>query len=229
VSIHLRPSAPIAADALLPGDPGRALLLAQALLAKPRMSNHHRGLWGYYGETREGRPLTIQSTGIGGPSAAAVVHELAGLGVRRAIRVGTCGALNGELGLGRLVIASRAIGADGTSSALGSPGEVSPDAELTRSLERAAAPSDPLIATVATSDLFYEEDGPSGGSWSEAGAQVVEMEAAPLFALGDRLGLAVACALVVSDLLDGRRERIDDEQLAVAAERMGRIAAAAFG
>src|SRR5258708_7329603 len=101
---HLRPSAPYAVDALLPGDPGRALALAQQLLVQPKMSNHRRGLWGYTGETPDGRPLSIQSTGVGGPSAAIVVAELAELGVRRAIRVGTCAALAPELAHGDLVV-----------------------------------------------------------------------------------------------------------------------------
>ena len=59
---HLRPSAPYAPEVLLPGDPGRALALAQQLLDEPRMSNHARGLWGYTGRTRAGRPLSVQST-----------------------------------------------------------------------------------------------------------------------------------------------------------------------
>ena len=91
--IHLHPTAPLAERVLLPGDPGRALALAQALLVEPRMFNHNRGLWGYTGAAPDGEPLTIQSTGIGGPSAAIVLSELIALGVQRAIRVGTCGAL----------------------------------------------------------------------------------------------------------------------------------------
>ena len=51
-TIHLQPTAPLAERVLLPGDPGRALLLAQALLAEPKMFNHNRGLWGYTGEAR---------------------------------------------------------------------------------------------------------------------------------------------------------------------------------
>ena len=86
---------------LLPGDPGRALALAQALLEKPRMFNHHRGLWGYTGTAADGEPLTIQATGMGGPSAAIVLAELIALGARRAIRVGTCGALAARAGAGR--------------------------------------------------------------------------------------------------------------------------------
>ena len=120
--IHLRPTAPLAERALLPGDPGRALALAQALLHEPRMFNHHRGLWGYTGTAPDGEPLTIQSTGMGGPSAAIVLSELIALGVARAIRVGTCGALVADLALGELVIAREAICADGTSRALGADG-----------------------------------------------------------------------------------------------------------
>ena len=78
--IHIHATAPLADRVLLPGDPGRALALAQLLLSAPKMFNHNRGLWGYTGETiADGRPLTIQSTGMGGPSAAIVISELADL------------------------------------------------------------------------------------------------------------------------------------------------------
>src|ERR1700689_4192483 len=118
-AIHLRPTAALAERVLLPGDPGRALALAQALLVKPLMFNHHRGLWGYTGPTRvDGELLTIQSTGMGGPSAAIILTELIALGARRAIRIGTCGALAPDLTLGELVIAHESICLDGTSRAL---------------------------------------------------------------------------------------------------------------
>ncbi len=90
---HLRPQEPLAEGVLLPDDPHRALALAQELLVAPRMFNHHRGLWGYTGVTREGSRLSIQSTGIGGPSVAVVVHELIGMGARALVRVGGCIAL----------------------------------------------------------------------------------------------------------------------------------------
>src|SRR3954449_5541400 len=80
---HLRPVAPAAERVLLPGDPGRALALAQVVLGDDRkMFNHHRGLWGYTGTAADGALLTIQSTGMGGPSAAIVLEELAALGAR---------------------------------------------------------------------------------------------------------------------------------------------------
>jgi len=223
---HLRPSAPIAADALLPGNPERALALAQQLLTKPLMSNHNRGLWGYSGRTEDGFELTIQSTGMGAPSAAIVLEELAELGVRRAVRVGTCGSFDLALELGTLLRVERAIGGDGVSRRLGVDGTVEPDDEVSRLLAASAPGATPV--TVATTDLFYES-GDRDPGWAERGAQGVEMEAAALFALGRRLGVAVGCLLVVSDLLvGGGRERIDDERLEEAAAGMGRVAAAAL-
>src|SRR5271154_80643 len=128
--LHLRPTAELAERVLLPGDPGRALALAQSLLQAPRMFNHHRGLWGYTGEARDGELVTIQSTGMGGPSSAIVLSELIALGAARAIRVGTCGAVSGGLALGDLVIARESICADGTSRALGAGERVSADGPL---------------------------------------------------------------------------------------------------
>src|ERR1700754_2163304 len=120
--IGLQPTADLAERVLLPGDPARALLLAESLLEGTKMFNHHRGLWGYTGVASDGAPLTIQSTGMGGPSAAIVISELADLGARRMVRVGTCGALQAHLGLGDLLLAGEAISADGASRALGAGG-----------------------------------------------------------------------------------------------------------
>jgi uridine phosphorylase len=232
---HLRPSTAYAADALLPGDPGRALALAQELLTEPRMSNHARGLWGYTGETPAGRPLSIQSTGMGGPSAAIVLQELAELGVSRAIRVGTCGALDPALEHGALIVAGDALAEDGASRALGAGDAAEPDPDLTAGLV-AALPGPPTPMRIVSTDLFYEAGEDDAGppraradAWVRRGAVAVEMEAAALFTLGERLGVATACVLAVSDTFqDGERDRIDDERLAEAATRMGSVAAAAL-
>jgi uridine phosphorylase len=233
--IHLRPTAPLAERALLPGDPGRALALAQALIERPKMFNHHRGLWGYSGAaSHDGEPLTIQSTGMGGPSAAIVLHELIELGVRRAIRVGTCGALDPALALGDLVLAREAIAADGASALLsGGAPVVAADPGLLERLRAVLADGGGrtrLDATIVSTDLFYEPDGDRGPGWRERGAVAVEMEAASLLALGARAGVEVGCLLAVSDTFDasGARTRIDDRALLAAAEAMGRAAVAAL-
>jgi uridine phosphorylase len=226
LTTHVLPSQELAPEALLPGDPGRAMALAQLLITKPLMSNHNRGLWGYTGETPEGRPLTVQSTGMGGPSAAIVLHELAELGVERAIRVGTCGAVDDSLQLGDLVRAEAALPEDGVSRALGAEGPQPADPGLLASLERVGA-SRPV--TAVTTDFFYEYTGDPRERWIEAGAGVVEMEACALFTLGPRLGVAVACLLVVTDVFPGgERVRIDPDLLEASVEGMGRAAAAAL-
>jgi DeoD family purine-nucleoside phosphorylase len=222
--IHLRPTAPLAEHVLLPGDPGRALALAQSLLVEPRMFNHHRGLWGYTGQTADGRALTIQATGMGGPSAAIVLAELIALGARRAIRVGTCGALAPELALGDLVIAREALCADGTSKALGAGERAGADRELTEALIRESPSA--RVGAIVSVDLFYDSGRPRGSD----DALAVEMEAAALFALGAGAGVPVACLLAVSDIFDsgGGRRRIEDHALLEAAERMGATAIAAL-
>ncbi len=176
---------------------------------------------------------------MGGPSAAIVLTELIALGARRAIRVGTCGALSPELALGDLVIARESICADGTSRALGAAGRAGADVSLTERLCEHA--DDALAGTIVSVDLFYDArhgeasaaddaraDAGSLQRWKAEGALAVEMEAAAMFALARGEGVPVACVLAVSDTFDARggRSRIDDESLLRAAERMG---AAAIG
>jgi DeoD family purine-nucleoside phosphorylase len=203
-TIHLRPTATLAERVLLPGDPGRALALAQFLLESPLMFNHNRGLWGYTGIALDGEPLTIQSTGMGGPSAAIVLHELISLGVTRAIRVGTCGALDAELRLGDLVVAHEAIAADGTSLTLGAKQLAFADPTLTEALARRAGSwreGTHREGRIVSTDLFYERDSTRNANWQAEGALAVEMEAATLFTLGANTGIQVACLLAVSDNL----------------------------
>lgn len=238
-ALHLRPTAELAERVLLPGDPGRALALAQVLIAEPRMFNHYRGLWGYTGPAHaDGLPLTIQSTGMGGPSAAIVLSELIALGARHAIRVGTCGALDPGIALGDVVVARESICRDGASSTLLGAGErAAADPDLTDAL--LAAARDARAGTVVSVDLFYDphthgSHRPTGATRERAGdegAIAVEMEAATLFALGTRTGVAVACILAVSDTFspDGARTRIDDHALLAVAERMGGAAVTALG
>ncbi len=212
---YLRPSAPTAPDALICGDPARALAIAQHVMVQPRMSNHNRGLWGYHGETEAGAELTVQATGIGAPSAAAVLAESAGLGVRRAVRVGTCAALGGTPALGSTVVVGTADGSDGVSRALGGGG---PDETLTAALaESGAGPT----ASVTSSDLI-----PAPGGLIEPDAPGLhDLQTAAVFALGRRLGVAVAAGLVVRNL-DGRM--LEDEPLEAALLRLADRAVAAL-
>ena len=211
--IHLRPHAPVAERVILPGDPGRALRLAQLLSAAPKMLNHHRGLWGYSGEAADGSgPLTIQATGMGGPSAAIVVEELGMLGARRLVRAGTCGAI-ADLGLGTLVAVTDAVADDGASRALGIAG---PDTALTERIPAA------VRGAVVTRDLFYD-DAPFPD-----GVLAVEMECAAVFAAAARRDIAAAAVLCVSDRIFPERVRITEEALHEAEHHLGRAALAAL-
>jgi uridine phosphorylase len=210
---------------LLPGDPGRALALAQELLEAPRMFNHNRGLWGYTGAYADGEPMTIQATGLGGPSAAIVLEELVELGLERAIRVGSATALDSTLALGELLVVERALCADGTSAALGALGEVEPDAGLLAALRRALP--DAASGAVVSSDLYYEHSDERLADWRGRGARALELASAALFALGARRGVSVGCVLALVDRFDAEGEPIAGGRIAGERERIGAEARAA--
>ncbi|HEY0633542.1 MAG TPA: hypothetical protein VGC98_15910 [Thermoleophilaceae bacterium] len=217
--IHLNPATEVAERVLLPGDPQRALAVSQALLDAPKMMNARRGLWGYTGTAPDGGLVTVQSTGMGGPSAAIVAEELIGLGARVLLRIGTCGALNDELTLGQLVAVADALAEDGTSRALGAGERAEPDAELTELLAADAA-----RVTVVSTDVFYEErDGIEEG-WIAAGAKAVEMESATLFTVAGRRGVKAGALLAVTDRLSGGRERLDQEAVEAVGVELGAAA-----
>jgi len=204
---RLRPTAPIATDAILVGDPGRALMLAQILLEQPKMSNHARGLWGYSGVTPGGAELTIQSTGMGGPSASIVLADLAELSVRRTIRVGTADSL-GNLELGEVLVVSEARTPAGVTSR--------PDRELNDGLLRLLPEARAGIAISLDTLHEPERDRPS------VLAEAVDMQTAALLGVAAELGVAAAALLIVSEKSDSGQIR--DEDLEEAAKRAGTAA-----
>ncbi len=218
---RLRPTAPFAADAILVGDPGRALLLAQELLEEPKMSNHARGLWGYSGAAKAGGQLTIQATGMGGPSAALVLADLTELGVRRAVRVGTCVGLDDTCALGDLLRVGAAIAVGGSAAAhgVGAGETLRPAGNLDRRLGEALGEAG-RAATIASFDIHPPTR--SGAT----GAVAADMQTAPLLARADELGVELAALLIVAERGDG--ERLDKERLEDVERRAGRIAAAAL-
>ncbi|MEY2532672.1 MAG: uridine phosphorylase [bacterium] len=221
-TIHLRPTAALADRALLTGDPGRALALAQALFDEtPKMFNHNRGLWGYTGTAIDGGPLTVQSTGMGGPSAAIVLEELCDLGLRRAVRVGTCTALGATARPGELIAVTEALALDGTSRALGAGERPAADAALTAALAAEAEHAGP----VSSSDLFYPRREGTRAAQARAGALAADLQTAAVLAVARRRGIAAGAVLAVTEA-DG--ERLDDEAVAEAAVRAGHAALTAL-
>jgi uridine phosphorylase len=176
---YLHPTAELAPRVILVDDPGRALALAQLLCdPTPLMFNHARGLWGYTGTGLDGAPVTLQATGIGGPSAAAVVGELAALGAVRFVFVGS--VLRGPAGV---VVVAEAVCDDGASRALGAGATVAPDALLLEALRPAGA-----VLAVRSCDVAGGE-GP------------YDLETAAVLQAATRLGLPAA-ALLVGDAAD---------------------------
>jgi uridine phosphorylase len=212
---RLRPTSSVAAEAILVGDPGRALILAQELLEQPKMCNHARGLWGYSGRTLAGAELTVQSTGMGGPSAALVLTDLAELGVRRAVRVGTCAALEPELAPGQLLAVTEAHAWGGGGS--GRP--IAPDLELAEALRHRLG-QEARAATVASLDTLHGGGAPA----PVAASDVADMQTAALFDRGAALRVALAAVLIVVESASG--EALGEKEAEQAAKRAG-IAAAA--
>ncbi len=241
--IHLRAEpgdyAPLV---LLPGDPNRATRIAGRFdggVEAARRVNEHRGLYGYTGKF-QGRPVSVQTTGMGTPSLSIVVEELLQLGARRLIRVGTCGGIGRGVRTGDLVIASAAAPVDGATRTYlhGDPYAPVADFELTRALVDCAveAGATPHVGPIATVDVFYNPDPDYVVKWRSRGILAFEMEAAALFYLAARESatgddVRAACVVTVSDTLS-EEERPQETYLSLdelerATDRMIDVALAA--
>jgi purine-nucleoside phosphorylase len=226
--IHLRADPGDYADAcLLPGDPLRAKYIAETFLEEQRQVNGERGMLGFTGTFR-GKPVSVQSSGMGCPSAAIVIEELVMLGVKRVLRVGTCGGLQPDMKLGDLIIALTAVPADASARHLiGEPHVPTADWDLVHGAVHAAKElGKPVrVGPIVSSDLFYNPDGRQYERWSERGVLAVEMEAAILFTLGALRGIKTGCLLTVSDVvIEGEFVRISDEEMRAAVDQMTELA-----
>ena len=199
--------------ALLPGDPGRVDRIAgqcseTELVAENR---EYRVVNAEYG----GRELTICSTGIGAPSAAIAAEELAAVGVETLVRVGTCGALQRDIDIGDMVVATGAAKDEGTTRRYESPTVPAvADYEVLSALVETASERDETVRVggVATDDAYYAETDEYIAAWEAAGLLAVEMEAAALFSLARRKGLrAGAICTVDGNLVAGTQKGATDE------------------
>ncbi len=189
---HLTPLSDPTRDALVTGDPRRAFALAQALTVQPKMSHQARGLWGYTGETESGLGLTVQSTGSGGPGAIAVLGDLAGLGVVRLVRLGTCIGSRAEHSRGDALLVETAIGTDGAAVRLAAVGDDAiPDPGLLDRLTGIARKT-----TVSSHDFVsrLDPDGPAPAD----GATARDLQTAATLAFCRRVGVRAAAVLVVA-------------------------------
>jgi 5'-methylthioadenosine phosphorylase/purine-nucleoside phosphorylase len=226
--IHLRAEPGDYAEAcLLPGDPLRAKYIADTFLDTAKQVNGERGMLGYTG-TFHGKRVSVQSSGMGCPSAGIVIEELVMLGVKRILRVGTCGGLQADMNLGDLIVALTAVPADATARHLiGEPHVPTADWELVHGAVHAAKElGKPVrVGPIVSSDIFYNPDSGQYRRWSERGVLAVEMEAAILFTLGALRKIKTGCLLTVSDVvIEGEFIRISDEEMRAAVDQMTELA-----
>ena len=201
---------------ILPGDPGRCEKIAQ-FLDDPRFVVSNREYTIYNGFLN-GELVTVCSTGIGGPSSAIAIEELAVCGADTFIRVGTCGGISLDVDGGDVVVATSAVRQDGTSR------EYAPivypataDFKVTSALVKAAKKNNYTCHTgvVQSKDSFYGQHSPERmpvsdellgkwNAWKRLGVLASEMEAAAQFTVCASLG--VRCGAVFHVIWNQERE-----------------------
>ncbi|WP_254535447.1 nucleoside phosphorylase [Halomarina litorea] len=202
--------------ALIPGDPGRVDRIAKHCDDVETVAENRE--YKLVNATFEGRDLTICSTGIGCPSAAIAVEELSRVGVETFIRVGTTGALQSDIDIGDMVVATGAAKNEGTSKryeAVEYPAV--PDFDVLTQLVESAEENgeDVHVGPIASDDAYYAETDAYVEDWEDAGILSVEMEAATVFTLARRKGLrAGAICTVDGNLVEGTQKgETEDEEL----------------
>ena len=236
IHLHAEPGdyAPLV---LLPGDPNRARRIAERFdggIDKTHEVNANRGLLGWTG-TYRGRPVSVQTTGMGTPSFSIVAEELLRLGAEQLIRVGTCGGIAPGIRTGDMVIAMSACPVDGATRTYlhGDPYAPTADWALTHALFHAAREAGVTVhvGTVASVDVFYNTDADYATKWRDRGVLAFEMEASALFYLSARARVQSACVLTVSDVLSedvtSEESYLPPEELEAAVDRMIEVALSA--
>jgi purine-nucleoside phosphorylase len=204
LSIHIgAKQGDIAPGILLPGDPLRARYIAQTLLEEPVQFNEVRGMLGYTGRY-DGKRASVMGTGMGIPSASIYVHELlAEYGVKTLMRVGTCGAIQGDLQLGDVVLAMTACTDSQTNQIRFGGKDYAPSASfelLQKAHDAARRLGLPVrVGTVLSSDVFYDDNPQWWKLWADYGVLAVEMETNALYTLAAKFKAQALSILTVSD------------------------------
>ena len=198
---------------LLPGDPDRVDRIAAQCEDVEVLAENRE--YRVVNATYDGRALSVCSTGIGCPSAAIAVEELANVGAETFLRVGTTGALQRGIEIGDMVVATGAAKDEGTTKRYESETVPAvPHHEVLAALVDAAEANDESVhvGPIATDDAFYAELPEFVEDWEEAGLLAVEMEAAAIFTLARRKGLrAGAICTVDGNLVEGTQKGETDE------------------
>lgn len=217
MSTHIAAEPGQIADAvLLPGDPLRAKFIAENFLENAVCYNQVRNMFGFTG-TYKGKKVSVQGTGMGQPSLSIYVNELFQFyDVKKAVRIGTCGAVQESTKVRDLIFA---MGACSDSSIMNQRfGDLhyAPVADwdlLYKAVHAAEAKSvKPLVGAVVSSDLFYDEN-ENWKLWKKYGILGIEMETAELYTLAKKYGRQALSILTVSDhLVTGEATSSEERQ-----------------
>ena len=206
MSIHIS-AAPgdIAPFVMLPGDPRRARHIAENLFEGATCTNHVRGMEGFTG-TYQGKPVSVQGTGMGVPSIAIYVTELVReYGVKTLIRVGTCGAFQPDMAIGDVILAQAACTDSNVNQLRFGGRDFSPCADfglLQGAWQAARARGlNVRVGPILTSDSFYQDVEDPWGIWREHGVLAIEMESTALYTIAAAHGVRALSILTVSDQL----------------------------
>jgi DeoD family purine-nucleoside phosphorylase len=213
---------------LCPGDPRRASYIAETFFDGARLVNDERGMLGFTG-TFDGVPISVQSTGMGCPSAGIVYEELIQLGARRLVRVGTCGAIGARMAMADVVIGVAASAVDTTALQYAGMDGYAPAASFTlaETATRLARENGARVHTgpIVTSALFYDPDAENIARWKRTGHLAIEMEAAMLYTVAAVHGVEALAMMTVSDLVTSEAStRISDDELKRGVDEMMRVA-----
>jgi purine-nucleoside phosphorylase len=225
---HLSAASGDFADAvLLPGDPLRARHIAERCFDDLRQVNEVRGALGFTG-TYRGMPVSVLGTGMGIPSASIYATELvAEYGVTRLVRVGSCGAVQDDIAMRDVILASGACTDSGVNRAryAGLDFAAIADFELLRTAAEAAESRGVAVrvGNIHSADLFYEPRGELFETMEAMGVLAVEMEAAGIYGVAAERGARALTVLTVSDHLktgekatSQERQRTFDQMVDVA-------------
>lgn len=174
----------VAQSVLLPGDPKRAEKIASFFDEYKKVADY-RGYVTFTGKV-DRTAISTCSSGIGCPSAAIVVEELTNIGAKNLIRVGTTGALQPEIEIGDIVIATASARADGTTNAFVPTGYPAvANFQVVKALIEAAKRLKKKyhLGIVVSSDAYYAENKDFVESYNKANVLSVEMEASVIFTL----------------------------------------------
>jgi purine-nucleoside phosphorylase len=204
MSTHLGASAgDIAPVVLMPGDPLRARWIAETFLDDARCYSEVRGMLGFTGSW-QGRPVSVQGSGMGQPSLAIYAHELfTTYDVQTVVRVGSCGAVTERLAIRDVVIASGAC-TDSSMNRIAFEGlDYAPVADfglLRGAVEAAESRAvDVHVGLIFSTDSFYAARPELRQRMVEYGVLAIEMEASALYTLAAKHGRRALAICTVSD------------------------------